>query len=86
MRTPNEAKSPPVTPSEPSIPNISHVQPQVQPQTQPQIQLPPPPQSQASQNRGKYDENIQFQLQRAPASSTMSSIRSSLIPNLMPGT
>ena len=42
--------------------------------------LPPPPSATSSNanvnpNAGKYDENILFQLQRAPPSSTMSSIR-----------
>ena len=41
--------------------------------------LPPTnPATTANPNAGKYDENIMFQLQRAPPSSTLSSIRTTI--------
>lgn len=78
MRTPCEVKSPNVTPSQEQPPQLQHQQPTINLRPAPEIPtaaaLPP-----AESQHGKYDENILFQLQRAPASSTMSSIRSSVL-------
>ena len=73
MRTPNDASK---------APSVAQ-QPQETQQRQPVKPAPPIPVQPNQQNKGKYDESILFQLQRAPPGSTMSSIRSSV---LMPGT
>ena len=95
MRTPNESKSPPVTPSQenqPPVPNqpTHPLDPTHRSQAPPIPTAPVAAATAISQpnnhnnqpanptnNVGKYDESILFQLQRAPASSAMSSIRSS---------
>ena len=95
MRTPNESKSPPVTPSQENQPPVPS-QPTHPLDPTHRSQAPPIPTApvaaatassqpnnhnnqpaNATNNVGKYDESILFQLQRAPASSAMSSIRSS---------
>ena len=85
MRTPNESKSPPITPSQENQPPVQAPQISQNPLPVP-VSVPEMPTTTASQQpnphapnaaMGKYDESILFQLQRAPPSSTMSSIRSS---------
>ena len=82
MRTPNqESKSSPTTPSQENQPPVpshpTHVsQAPVVPSNAAMTtsQIPNKNHQNANNNVGKYDESILFQLQRAPASSTMSSI------------
>ena len=91
MRTPNESKSSPTTPSQ-------DIQPPV-PSHPPHVSQAPVVASaaamtaatsqtnnHANNNVGKYDESILFQLQRAPASSAMSSIPSSSLGMILAGT
>ena len=70
MRTPNEQARSPPTPNVEQPPTVAPTPTVEQP-------APPIPQAEPVQVRNKYDENILFQLQRAPPGSTMSSIRTS---------